>query len=476
MRIYLEFVPEQSLLHRSRLEYAFRLFCAIYGHQPIMEAGMSASADVWLTYATKCKKDIAVCQLGNMYRPRPLRQPAPAPNPFSACGESTMLFYPPEAGSPPDWLGEIFEWVSCADEYSIVQRDSVGRVPFHASYYGRHGLDPRQPYAAVAMRLLQHALRVSGAVTPTEPASPVPSSTHLVVNTHDVDFLPVSHFSSVRRLLKNSLISLLLYRSPALAWGQLLKAARTAFDGNNPLDQLLALAREEARQTVRASYFLLTEHRHARDGNYDISDPEIRYNLRSLLELGMDLGVHGSYTSLDAPEDLEREYQSLQKCGFQPSGGRQHWLRFTVERLIAGVARAKAPFDASLGWQDRPGFRAGACFAFPPYDFARERSAVFLEIPLVIMDETLLRVGREQAQWYESAESVLAQSRRYGWGGISILWHPTAFGGGQLPAEIGVVFWRLLKNAASWNDTWLSGADFLRIVGKRYREAGLLAN
>ncbi len=35
MRIGLEFTAEQGSVHRARLDYAFRLFCAVYGHEPI---------------------------------------------------------------------------------------------------------------------------------------------------------------------------------------------------------------------------------------------------------------------------------------------------------------------------------------------------------------------------------------------------------------------------------------------------------
>src|SRR6185369_14777188 len=97
-------------------------------------------------------------RLSNSYRPRQPRIPAPAPHYYENGLGPTVLFYVPADSYEPDWLGEIFEWLSCADEYSVTQRDEVGRVPLDASYVGRHRLLPRRPYAAIAMKYLARAL------------------------------------------------------------------------------------------------------------------------------------------------------------------------------------------------------------------------------------------------------------------------------------------------------------------------------
>jgi hypothetical protein len=164
----------------------------------------------------------------------------------------------------------------------------------------------------------------------------------------------------------------------------------------------------------------------------------------------------------------------LRRLGFRPQGGRQHWLRFTLDRFIPALEQANALYDASLGYETRTGFRAGACFAFPPYNFDQERPATFIEMPMAIMDVNLRYEGGEAADWYDETAELLAVSRRYGWGGISLLWHPAAFGGGWLAREAGKLYWRLLDNREEWNDTWLSGADFLKSVCQRYAEVGLL--
>jgi hypothetical protein len=239
------------------------------------------------------------------------------------------------------------------------------------------------------------------------------------------------------------------------------------------LDQLPELMEEERNRSIGASYYFIPVRDHRRDANYKISDPRVLHLLREVAELS-EVGVHGSYTSLDHENQLKREFGRLRRLGLRPIGGRQHWLRFTLDRLIPEVECAGADYDCSLGWSDKIGFRAGACFAFPPYDFAHERPAQFLEFPLVMMDQALLDADARAMGMAESAAALLAVSRSYGWGGVSVLWHPAAFGGGQLSEEVGRVFYRLLELRAKTNDVWMSGEQFLSLAQKRFRRVGLL--
>jgi hypothetical protein len=474
IRIFLEFVPEQDSTQRARLQYAFSLFCAIYGHQSVAREGAD-SADVRITYASGSHNPYSqpALQLSNLYRSRSIHEPAPPPKKFERGFESTSLFYSPRPGLEPDWLGELFEWVSCADEYSIRTRDPIGRVDFRDSYAGRHHLDVGVPYAAVAMRFLHDAVCKCVAGCPLEPEFGIAGDSHFIVNTHDVDILPVRYFRSLQRLGKYALISLLVFKSPENAAKQAGKAIAMALGGTNPLDQTPNLIRRELQKGVGASYFFIARQAHRRDANYKINDTDVIDLMQSIELQGMEVALHGSYTSLDHPAALASEFGILREQHFEPRGNRQHWLRFTLDRLIPAVEQSGALYDSSLGWNGM-GFRAGACFAFPPYNFACERPSAFLEIPLAIMDQGIVTGGRPEAGWFDDAARILFNSRRYGWGGISLLWHPTAFGASQLPQEIDRIFWELIDHKQEWNDKWISALDFVRGVSERYIKVGLL--
>src|SRR5947208_466591 len=119
MKILLELTSAQSAKEKSRLRYAFQLFCAVYGHRPILQDTNAGTADLRITYAddSAIRPGTKVLRLHNGYRARPLSTPAPQPRSFGDNGIVTVLFYPPEKSAEADWLAEIFEWTSCADEY-----------------------------------------------------------------------------------------------------------------------------------------------------------------------------------------------------------------------------------------------------------------------------------------------------------------------------------------------------------------------
>jgi hypothetical protein len=478
MKIAVEFAPVQSTEHQSRMRYAFQLFCAIYGHEPILDSVKADTADLQISYSSDPyssdparRQDPKVLHLHNGYRPRSLTNPAPQPCSFNKDGKTTVLFYPPEDSAEADWLAEIFEWTSCAHEYSVKARDSVGRIPFEESVFARYKLDERKPYAALAMWFLQHAICKLFPNAGEKARAPETGLGHGIVCSHDVDFIDLGYLSTLFRLSKNSLIAL-VQESPTLALGTAARAVRFALGGTNPLGSVERLAKLEQASGVTSSFNFIARHGHRRDANYRIESRDVIALARGLESMGMEIGVHGSYTSLDTESGLAEEFAILQKCGFRLLGGRQHWLRFSLDRLIPAVEKAEALFDTSLGWQNRIGFRAGACFPFPPYNFAKERPARFLELPLAVMDQAL---PAKEDEAFGAVAELLATSRTYGWGGISLLWHPEAFGGGQLPMGIGRTFCDLVNVRSQWkDDTWMSAGEFVRKVCHRYIEAGLM--
>lgn len=458
-------------MHRRRIDYAFRCFCAIYGHTPIPKAD-SGSADIWIGYSnrSKAQKGVVVTPLPNLYLPRPANVPAPTPELIRLNGSALELIHGSLHGNA-DWLAEVFEWLSCADEYSVTERDAVGRVPFRNTLIGRKSLDPLVPRAAVAMQHLEQSL-MQAVGQSDRPQSQANGKARCIVNTHDVDFLSTSRSGTSFRLAKNCLISF-VNRSPALAFTQAIYALRTAFGGTAPFVSPQSLADYEIRRGVTASYYFLVTHSHRRDGNYAMTDPEVLRLMEYLQNAGMEVGVHNSYTCMDEPDGMAKEYRILSELGFRTHGGRQHWLRLSIGRLIEAIERAHARYDASLGWTDQPGFRAGACFAFPPYDFRNERPADFLELPLVITDSALAAAGN-LADATQVVGQILKNSCSFH-GGFSILWHPAAFGGAQLPAWVGNAFWSTMEISTQQGDAWRSAENFLDQAHEQYVTAGLLS-
>jgi hypothetical protein len=159
----------------------------------------------------------------------------------------------------------------------------------------------------------------------------------------------------------------------------------------------------------------------------------------------------------------------------RPLGGRQHWLRFSEHQsLFDEVQRAGLRYDSTLGFAEAAGFRNGACFAFPPYDFAGEKPYPFLEIPLALMDGSIEAAARSSGEEPAAiAQEVLSASRKLGWGGISADWHnPTE--PIQVPQRINQIFWDSVSAQRQNCEKWISADEFLSLTLSRYQNAGLL--
>src|SRR5437870_901159 len=70
-------------------------------------------------------------------------------------------------------------------------------------------------------------------------------------------------------------------------------------------------------------------------------------------------------------------------------GLRFHNLRGGYGTLPA-VAAAGFEYDSSLAFAEEPGFNAGIARPFRPYDWSQDRPLDLIEIPLAIMDTSLL--------------------------------------------------------------------------------------
>ena len=460
---------------RARISYSLRVFAAIYGHR-VVEPGEDVGA-IACHYGVQVpdKSRQKFFHIPARYRDLSKDNGHRSLIPRRYGGEALCLSFGMDAASGrPDWLGEIFEWISCGYERGVRERDSVGRIACYDAVFYKRGISPRKPYAALLMAWMEHALRKGDGreALPLAP-SPVPGVKHFVVCSHDIDFFYSSRSAAITRLVKNLGIGLRDYRNwPFIAWNA--KNIPRVVGGERIGDYLPRLFDLLEGLEFRSTLFVVGNHAHRRDPDYQLKD--LRPHLIAAERRGFSVGVHGSYQSCIEAGTLAPEIREIENVtGCRMKGGRQHWLRFdNHERLFDMVEEAGLTYDSTLGFPETVGFRNGANFAFPPYDFKREKAYEFLEIPLVIMDGGLQAASvASRAKPQEIADEVLNESRKYGWGGISALWHnpvePI-----QVPEETNQVFWNCARRRGEYGEKWMSADEFVACVLPRYQNAGLL--
>jgi len=453
--------------------YAFRVFSAIYGYE-VSPNAEAAEYRCHYGHQPDASQGKAALAIPVRYADRGMASELPRLSKVRYANEEIYLVYGLERDSgQPDWLGEIFEWLSCSLELPIVSRDAVGRIPYSETVFAKQKISPLKPHVALIMAWMENALQNGGAVEALPKAtSPLSSTEHMVVCSHDIDFHFTGKTGALRRLGKNVGISLTHYRSPSFLFSNFRMMAGLAFN-RHPGEYVRPMLREIEKRGFRSTLFAVADSAHRRDPSYQLS--EIESHLRHAAERGFSIGVHGSYSSVIEKDSLAEETTALERIiGGKPQGGRQHWLRFDTHcKLFGAIERAQLTYDSSLGFPEVCGFRNGANFAFPPYDFLNERPYPILEIPLAIMDGSLPAASRTfRASPQELTDEILRESRKWGWGGIGILWHnpvePI-----QVPDEVNRVFWTCAEKRHRYAEQWMSADQFLSASFSRYRAAGL---
>lgn len=164
-----------------------------------------------------------------------------------------------------------------------------------------------------------------------------------------------------------------------------------------------------------------------RDSGYDPRHSKVRQVVEWLDRNGMESGVHPGYNTFRSPEKLRREVAILRDTlGDRPLGGRQHYLRWAPDSWI-DWENCGLSYDSSVGYAEQIGFKAGTCIPYQPWLFPLNRKADLTEIPLLVMDRTLLAyMGLTKGEAIHAVNQMIARCRMAG-GVFTILWHNDAY-------------------------------------------------
>ena len=156
------------------------------------------------------------------------------------------------------------------------------------------------------------------------------------------------------------------------------------------------------------------------DSGYDISSAAVSKVVRNLRNRGVRQGIHPGYDTFRNPQLIRGEAKRLSRVlGEQVLDGRQHYLRWDHETWHHYEA-AGLVCDSTLGYADDVGFRAGTCVPYRPWLFSSNRESTVVEIPLLVMDQALLRLSVRDA--VEKVSRLIALCRNVG-GVFTLLWH-----------------------------------------------------
>jgi peptidoglycan/xylan/chitin deacetylase (PgdA/CDA1 family) len=209
---------------------------------------------------------------------------------------------------------------------------------------------------------------------------------------------------------------------------------------------------------------------------------QIKGDLKGLVALGCEIGVHG----IDAWRDKAKGGEELERIsritGNAELGVRMHWLYFG-ENSHNILESAGFSYDSTVGYNETVGYRAGTVQAYKPFEATR-----LLELPMHLMDTALfypshLNLSPKDAK--RVVEPLIRNAQQFG-GVLTINWHDRSIAPERLWEDAYLKIMRELKSRGGWFSTAEQAVSWFRMRrsatfepieggGRRFRVRAALA-
>ncbi|MCC7487977.1 MAG: hypothetical protein IT529_23675 [Burkholderiales bacterium] len=343
------------------------------------------------------------------------------------------------AGSGERWRAT--DWWGAADWYLNGAAECAherAHGPVHSYSFRLEGWDARMWERAwvnrIALFLRRWAARERQAAEDTL-LGPLPEAEILL--THDVDAVDKTAAIRFKQTAFHGYNALrLAARGRARAAGRKLAAAARFLFTTPDYRSFDTIAAAESARGVTSWFFVYGGKTRGRslkaalfDPGYDVEAEPVARALRALADGGWRIGLHPSFAAWRDPEQLAGEKARVERAlAREVTGCRQHWLRFGWRETWRAQQAAGLTLDATLGFNDRPGFRNGAALCFHPRDGEGWAPLGIASVPMVLMDSHLYDYAelgeeerlREMRRWLDEVRATR--------GVASVIWHAHVLG------------------------------------------------
>jgi hypothetical protein len=220
----------------------------------------------------------------------------------------------------------------------------------------------------------------------------------------------------------------------------------------------------ERGMQISSTWYLLEKTR-MDNSRYHFESPRIRSLIGRLSRQGHEIGIHGTLESSDDPAAMAKGIQRLNAvCDTPVSGIRQHFLKYSIPATGRIQADSALAYDATLGFAEQIGFRNNYAYPFRLYDFDRHAPMDIWQIPLNVMDVTLLGYMKIPVpEIIGSVRPLLREVSRFK-GVFSLLWHNCSLDEEEYPG-INAVYRSLLEEIMGSGYRSLTGDQVIKSLG-----------
>lgn len=363
-----------------------------------------------------------------------------------------------EVDLPQAWLTAAADVLTMRDDGAHAPRDRHGRPLSAANRLVSAGAE-RWPVVSFLARALRDATMDAAGRRPCYTLDPWPEGRRWAAAlSHDLDvasFWPLFTGLRLAELVRKADLGRTIDVLGSAAATLFADPVRAGVD---------AVLDAEAANLARSTWFIICGTPSLRsfrrgDVTYRPESTRVRDIVARLLREGHEVGLHGSFETVEDGSNFARQRSRLEAITGAPVRGvRQHFLRRIVGETERGMRDAGFAYDSTSGFADRNGFRAGLADVTPVWDEASRCALALEEAPFCWMDRALSKYqGIETpGRWIDDALELAARCEAVQglWCGI---WHPNltaALGFPGSPAE----YARLVRELSS-RGAWLAPLD-----------------
>lgn len=184
-----------------------------------------------------------------------------------------------------------------------------------------------------------------------------------------------------------------------------------ALHRQDPYDQIQNLARIDGK--YKSTFFFLGRERDHLAKRYSVTSATIHSRIQHLLKNQFSIGLHGVRGPIFGVQELSKEKLRVElTVGKTIHIHRSHFLKWEPLKTIQYLLENQIYLDATMGYNNTPGFRCGTVRPFFWYDFEQDTPTQLLEIPLITADFQICRNASIQPKdWMSEWKYYFEQSR-----------------------------------------------------------------
>jgi len=312
-----------------------------------------------------------------------------------------------------DYIGTIFFFLSGYWEYTHNNiKDEYGRFPSTESFSCKKGI-LEEPVVDILVERIREELGFT--YKDNKPKAFI---------THDIDHLWLPTGLGFWRSLG---VDILKRKDVKLAYDRIKKS----FTKDNPWSVYNLIEMHKKDGTRGTFFFMPRKQPKVRWAGYDvIENKEYLQNLSNEIKsINGRIGIHYDINYLKDNRMKDNIDRLSSVFDTKIEYGRAHYLVFDITRSFDIYEKSGINFDSTCSFSDAVGFRFGTSKPFRPYNFVENKEYNVVEIPLIVMDDSLQSsryVNLTLDEKLEKIKQIIDKVGKYN-GTFTFLWHNSSF-------------------------------------------------